>query len=368
VTTPGAGVYDSSSFTWSTGASTPLGYSFTVVDQAGNSTTQSLSLVSDVTAPTSTFALGPDPVGVLLSGTTLYYRASVPGSFTLVDTVTDAGSGPASATFPATATSGWTHNAETVTSGSGSAPTIAYGSSPYSWTATPGAPPSGARTITSADRVGNEAQTTLTFTVDTTGPTGGALTVNGTAATTAGSTSASGDGSFSIARTDYNADAGAGFATSVLTREASALAGSGCGAFGSATTIAGAPAQTGLVDGCYRYTLTGTDRLGNTSSVVTTVRVETVPVVTLTAVTDGGGHRERFHGTTNDLSGTITIQVRWGSTVAQTYTFAATSSPWTYETEIWDLIVGFTYSARVRQTDADGNTSDWSDPFTFVAF
>src|SRR2546428_6086822 len=33
--------------------------------------------------------------------------------------------------------------------------------------------------------------------------------------------------------------------------------------------------QTGLSTGCYRYTLTGTDNVGNTSSVQTTVKVDT---------------------------------------------------------------------------------------------
>src|SRR5439155_8762617 len=48
-----------------------------------------------------------------------------------------------------------------------------------------------------------------------------------------------------------------------------------CGAFGSATTIVGNPNQTGLATGCYRYTLTGTDNVGNTVSIQTTVKVDT---------------------------------------------------------------------------------------------
>lgn len=369
VTSPGSGVYDSAAFTWTTSSSTPGGYSVGVVDQAGNTGVQTVTFVNDATPPTGVVALGLSPVGALLTGTTLYYRSNAPGSFTLVDSVTDSGSGPASATFPAVPASGWTHAQETVTTGTGAPPTVSYPSSGYAWTAGAGAPSSSARTIGSADRVGNVGTTTLSFVVDNTGPTGGALRVNGVDATAAGSSSTSADGSFSIGvRSDYDADAGAGFESSVLTREQAPLSGGACGAFGAATTIDGSPAQSGLADGCYRYVLTGTDKLGNTSTLATTVEVSSPPVVTLVSVTNGGGFREVFNGTTSKLSGTITIECFWRGRLVQTYTFAATSSPWTFETEMWDLIVGVTYTARVRQTDADGNTSDWSDPLTFTGF
>ena len=54
------------------------------------------------------------------------------------------------------------------------------------------------------------------------------------------------------------------------------LAGGVCGVFGSPTTIVGAPPQSGLADGCYRYMLTGTDNLGHSASISTTVRVDSV--------------------------------------------------------------------------------------------
>jgi hypothetical protein len=367
VTTPGAGTYDSSPFTWSSSASNPAGYTLSVADQAGNTASQALSFVSDVTGPTATVTLGPSPLGALLTGTTLYYRSNAAGSFTLIDTVTDPVAGPASALFPAIGTAGWTHDAETVTTGAGGSPTIAYTSSPYSWTSGAGAPSTAARTVTSADRVGNTVTTELAFVVDNTGPTGGALRVNGTDATTAGSSSTSDDGSFTITRTDYNADAGSGFASSVLTRRAAPLVGGACGAFDSPVVLGGSPAQSGLAEGCYRYTLTGTDNLGNTSSIGTTVKVDVAPVVTLGPVVDAGGYRERFTGTTTDVSGSITIRVYWGGTQVQAFTFSPTSSSWSFETEMWDLIVGLTYTARAQQTDAEGNTSAWSNTITFVA-
>ena len=359
VTTPGSGVYDSSSFSWNTSGSNPSGYTFSVVDQAGNVASKALTFASDTTGPTGVLTLGPSPVGALLTPTTLYYRSNAPGSFTLVDTVTDTGAGPASATFPVVTASGWAHAAQTVTSGTGTGSTIAYGSSPYTWTAGAGAPSPTERTITSTDRVGNAGTTTLTFTVDNTGPTGGALRVNGTDATPAGSSSASSDSSFSIGlRDDYDADAGSGFASSVLTRRAASFAGGLCGTFGAATVVVGSPSQDGLADGCYLYTLTGTDNLGNTSSISTTVRVDsTPPVVVLTGVEDGGGFHEIFRGTTSEVSGTITIRVFRNGSQVQAFTLTPTSSSWSYETEIFDLFIGLAYTARVEQTDAAGNTA-----------
>ena len=43
----------------------------------------------------------------------------------------------------------------------------------------------------------------------------------------------------------------------------------------SSDLIVGSPNQTGLASGCYRYTLTGTDNVGNTTSIQTTVKVDT---------------------------------------------------------------------------------------------
>ncbi len=84
-----------------------------------------------------------------LRGGTLYYNGSSAGSVNVTDAVTDSGSGPASATFPVIATTGWTHAAETVTSGSGSAPTINYISSTFKWSANPEQPDPTGYTVSS---------------------------------------------------------------------------------------------------------------------------------------------------------------------------------------------------------------------------
>ena len=84
--------------------------------------------------------------------------------------------------------------------------------------------------------------------------------------------------SFTIdVRTDYAETQSAtesGLASSTLTRAAATLTSNSCGTYGSPTTLVGTPAQT-LATGCYLYTLTGTDNVGNTTSVTATVKVDT---------------------------------------------------------------------------------------------
>jgi hypothetical protein len=250
-------------------------HSFDVEAVNGTSTGPVMSYTWSVdgVAPTQTISLASGASGAYLSGSTLYYRGTAAGSFKLTDTVSDGGSGPVSAAFPDISANGWTHAPETITTPSGGP----YTSSSFSWSATPSNPSS--YTVTGADAAGNTAATTLSFTPDNGAPTGGALTVNGTAATPAGSTSQATNGtSFTIAaRTDYT-DNGSGLKSSVLTIQSESLTGSACGSLGSggpftsATTISGTAQPAGIVVGyCYVYTLTGTDNVGNVSTVSTTV-------------------------------------------------------------------------------------------------
>lgn len=227
----------------------------------------------DTVPPTQSIAPAAGASGAYLSGSTLYYDGNAAGSFELADTVSDGGSGPASASFPGIAASGWTHPAEVVSTPSGGP----YTSSTLSWTSGASAP--AGYVVTGADRAGNTTATTLTFVNDSTAPTGGALTVNGTAATAAGSSSqATNSTSFTIgSRTDFS-DSGSGLRTSTLTVQSESLSGSTCGAAGSggpftsATTITGTTQPSGIAAGyCYVYTLTGADNVGNVAQVTTTV-------------------------------------------------------------------------------------------------
>lgn len=234
--------------------------------------------------------------GSYLSGTNAYYRGAVAGSFTITNALTDPGGpGPASSTFAALAgtTTGWTHVASTVSTPTGGP----YVSTPFSWTATTTSSPT--ELVTGADIWGiPNAGTTLTFVNDNTAPTGGALTVNGTVATPGGTTSTNTTGSFTIGtRTNYNADTGSGFASSILTVQSETLIGrTNCGAAGSGgpftspTTVTGTSQPVGIVTGfCYVYTLTGTDNVGNSTSLRTTVIVPVPTALTVSPVSGPTG-------------------------------------------------------------------------------
>jgi hypothetical protein len=218
-----------------------------------------------------------------------------------------------------------------------------------------------------------------------TAPTGGALTVNGTAASAGGSQSTNSTGSFPInLRTDYNADSQSGVASSTLTRRQAPIGSSSCGSFGSPTTISGAAAQSNLAEGCYLYTLTGTDRVGNAGSISTTVVVDkTPPALALGFPSNNGlyntsswnsGCSGAICGTASDRTGVAQVQLSlqrlsnglyWNgssfSTSAQTF-FSATVDPSGGQVVVWGLSFPASnfpadgqYSVRVRGTDAVGN-------------
>ena len=119
-------------------------------------------------------------------------QAGKSGSFQAAATSTDGDSGILKLNFPTL--SGFT-------SGGGDTSSSPYQTT-YNWTGAVGA--SGSQTITSHNNATLTNTNTFTVTPDTTNPTGGALTVNGTTATGPGSTSYNSSGSFTIsAITDY---------------------------------------------------------------------------------------------------------------------------------------------------------------------
>ncbi len=265
--------------TWDTTAVTDGLYDLRVVttDNAGNTFTSTTiaNVRVDNTVPTQSLALtGVAPAGsAFLSGTNLFYRGAAAGQLRIRNTVADGGSGPASSTTSALGgtSTGWTHTAGTVSTPAGGP----YDSNLFSWSA--GTTSSPTVDLYGTDAAGNNSATaTLTLRNDTTAPTGGALTVNGVAASAGGTTSNS-NGSFTIGvRTDWTETAtptASGLASSTLTRDSASYTNNACGLYsGSPTTIVGAPAQN-LTVGCYRYVLTGTDNVGNVVSIQTDVLV-----------------------------------------------------------------------------------------------
>ena len=100
--------------------------------------------------------------------------------------------------------------------------------------------------------------------------------------------------------------------------QASLGSGGTCGSFGSATTISGNPAQNagaGISDGnCYRYTLTGTDNVGNSVNISTIVKVDTTAPTPVSVVADddntlgqisasNGSHQDTLTFTFSDATG-----------------------------------------------------------------
>ncbi len=224
-------------------------YVLTGTDNVGNTVSITTVVKVDTTAPAAPgLVLSDSSADVHTTGTTAFYRPAGSGSFDVTASSTDGQSGILDYSFPALA--GFT--------GSGTGATRTY------TLATP-TEPNGAKPVTARNQaLLSSAATNFTLTSDSTAPTTGALTVNGTVASGGGSGSYDNDGTFTIGlRTDYT-DAGSGIATSTLTREQGTLNADACSAYGAPTTLVGTPAQSGLATGCYRYVLTGTDNVGNT--------------------------------------------------------------------------------------------------------
>ena len=235
-------------------------YVLTGTDNVGNTVSITTVVKVDTTAPAAPgLVLSDSSADVHTTGTTAFYRPAGSGSFDVTASSTDAQSGILDYGFPALA--GFT--------GSGTGATRTY------TLATP-TEPNGAKPVTARNQaLLSSAATNFTLTSDSTAPTAGALTVNGTIATAGGSGSYDNDGTFTIGlRTDYT-DAGSGIATSTLTREQGTLNADACSAYGAPTTLVGTPAQSGFATGCYRYVLTGTDNVGNIVSITTIVKVDT---------------------------------------------------------------------------------------------
>jgi hypothetical protein len=150
---------------------TGFSVSRTCTDNAGNSNSGTSALFKyDNTDPTVTLSLTAAG-SASISGTTISYKANeaVAGNrtFRIRAAVADTTSGPASASFPAIATTGWTHAAEgPITTPSGGP----YDSSAFTWVQNPAGNPTG-YVVSFADDAGNPATQGVTFVNDSTAPT-----------------------------------------------------------------------------------------------------------------------------------------------------------------------------------------------------
>jgi PKD repeat protein len=256
-------------------------YTLSGVDNVGNKAAVSTTVMVDTSTPTTpslTFSGLSVNTFYKPSSNALYFRPAAGGAFTLTAASTDADSGIREYVFSSLSANGFL---ETQNGG-----VMAY---TFGATATQ---PSGAPTLYAASNAGAiSAKSTYSLIADAAGPTGGALTVNGTPGTAAGATSYNNSGTLTIGtRTDFNADTGSGFISSTLTRAAATLSNNVCGTFGAATTITGNPTQNNQAAGCYRYTLSGVDRVGNVSPLTVIVQVDrTAPSATVSVPTSTNG-------------------------------------------------------------------------------
>jgi len=251
-------------------------FRYLISDNVGNQATYVSAGISkvDTVAPTNTLSL-PSAVNAALTGTVIYYRGNVAGSFNIVNLVADASSGPASATFPAIATTGWTHNLETISTPVGGP----FASTAFSWTALPTAPT--AKTLSGKDAAGKSTNTSVSFVNDILAPTGGSITyLNGTVKTLSVPLTTS-DGTDT--GSGVNAAAGIVRRDEATLNTATGICGSFPGTFATAVARVGG-ADTSVTSGrCYQYRYLAFDRVGNqaTYTSANVVKVDTAgPQVT----------------------------------------------------------------------------------------
>jgi hypothetical protein len=249
-------------------------YVLTGTDNVGNTASVSTVVLVDTTAPSAPVSTLSGAAGnTYVTGTTVYINPQTgkSGSFNLAAVSSDPDSGIASINFPSLAG---------FTSGGGRDTASPYTSS-YSWTGAAAA--TGAQTLTATNTTNLTSASAITVIPDTSPPSGAALTVDGLAASAAGTSSSASNTTVAIGmRTDYT-DAGSGLLSSTLTIQSETLSQSTCGAAGSGgsyltpTTIAGTTSPTITTGFCYLFTLTGIDRVGNTSAIETTVQDTPTP-------------------------------------------------------------------------------------------
>jgi hypothetical protein len=218
----------------------------------GHESTRSEKLAIDTTGPVHALSLTA-ATDAYLSGSTLYYKGNAAGSFKLVDALSDPISGAVSVTFPAIATTGWTHGAETVSTPTGGP----FVSDAFTWSANPSKPSGYA--LSGLNGAGLTTSDPLTFTSDTTAPSGGSISyTNGTLTT------------LSVPLTlATGSDSGSGVdtAAAAVKRDETTQSGNKCrtfpGTYATAVTLVGG-ADTSVVSGyCYMYEYVVPDNVGN---------------------------------------------------------------------------------------------------------
>ena len=303
-TPPGGGTYTyrSAQLTSNAGqADGAVTYTVNATDAVGNTSANSNNgaVTFDSTAPVNHLSLsGQTGGGSFVSGTTVYYRGSVAGSFTITNALSDAGAGPAASTFaPLQGTlTGWTHTGSTVTTPSGGP----YVSTAFAWTA--GTTSSPTELITGLDAVSNgNTGTQLTFVNDSTAPSVTATVIGQSSNASVSGYVQKGAGYFVYANATDSASGVASVTANVggVTTGQTAVTLSSAG--GPFTAPGGASyayrsaqltSNASQSDGAVSYTVNATDAVGNTSANANNGSVifdSTAPGVTATVVGQASG-------------------------------------------------------------------------------
>lgn len=349
--------------------STCYRYRYVVADTLGNTTTiPSPTIKVDTSAPgtpaSPTYSALTNTYG---TGAVVYYRSTATsGSLTMTTSGSDTGSGLAGFTFPTLGT-GWTN-----TPGATTATTAAR---TYSWSATgPTAP--GARTITATNNAAlTSTGRTITFTDDTSPPTGGALSYTAGRVTTT---------STPLTLT-LGTDTGSGIATTKSIQASTAPASAGtCGTFGAFTQVATTTSTAASVtsnaalalDTCYRFRYVVTDRVGNTTTYTNPNTVRRAAVyATIVTSTSGVADYWRLGEATGAISATDTIGANnngtyqaaptlgvTGALNGDTNTAATFDGTSQYVTATRNLSTNFSIELWFRSTQASGGVGPhWTD-------
>jgi len=355
------------SVTWS---SQPADGSYKIVaratDNAGNTTDAStVGVTVDNTSPVNALTMASGS-GAYLSGSTMYFKGDAAGSFVLNDALTDATSGPASVDYPDTSTSGWTHGAESASSGP------SYASSSFTWTSSAGTP--SGYGVTGHDVAGNTAPLALTFVDDTTPPAGGSISYAGGYYTAASVPITLADGTDAQSGVDTISSG-----SELLQRASATLAGGACGSFGAFATIVMHPGATYTDTGvstanCYRYRYVVLDLVGNSVTYTSgaTVEVDTIAPNAFSLTTPAAGFvgpsaTVSATGVDTGGSGMAQLEFRYCSGGSCAFgsgtTIGSPVSTSGFASQGWDLSGlsdGAQYTVVARASDAAGNTTDSS--------
>ena len=358
-------------------------YTYEVPDHVGNvasftspdikvraSTPASLTPVGIQITPTG------GPGSQLVSGSTVYYRPSGTGSFSVSASSSDAFSGVAHVDFPAM--TGFTGG------GADSTPTGASTfDTTYTWTG--GSAPSspGSQSVSATSNSGNSATRTDAFTVtaDDTPPTGGSVDATGLVGTGVRYSTST---TLSLAF-GPGTDTGVGLAAtgrrllrSTATLTSDGAANGTCGSFGDFSPVATDPSSprtdTVPVDGsCYRYRLVVPDRVGNEATYTSPeIKVDTTappaPAITFSGLVNASWIGTAVFYRPLAPSGSFTINATSSDTTsgAANFSFPALPSGWTStpagtgsQTYSWTLLPSAP-PAGLQVTvnnDAGGNSS-----------